>query len=419
MRQRVVGVTGASGYVGRAFARKAEAAGWYVVALGRRAAPHCQEWRHADLREPPAAGLLDGLDALVHLAADTGNNQLDSKTQTDFAVNLFSSGADKGLRMIFVSSQAASERAPSDYGRIKAGIESSILSLGATAVRPGLIYGDEPMGLYGMLVAFVRKSPFIPVLLPRPLVWPIHVDDVAVALLRALDDRSVSGRVLSIGGEALPFDGFLCAIAVHRVRRWRLPLPVPTVVVRAALLLLARVLGPAWSPSRLDSLTRLPSMQPAPSLSALELSPRALRDGFSRGGADVRALLTEGVLLLRAAAGGSASVWTARRYVRILRGCGAGTPLHIPFAARAFPLLLASIDRPTLRATAPVGAPIWRLGVALRLAETDRRLTERFLMTRGHGGVWPVVGSLVLGALVELLARAAQPLAGSWNRPHG
>ncbi|MDQ3524004.1 MAG: NAD-dependent epimerase/dehydratase family protein [Chloroflexota bacterium] len=415
----VVGVTGASGYIGRAFARKAKSAGWTVVALGRRAALNCEEWRPCDLRQIPAPLLLERLDAIVHLAADTGKDQMDPTAQIKFAQHLFNNGANKGLRMIFVSSQAASSRAPSDYGRIKAAIESELLPLGVTVLRPGLVYGGEPIGLYGMLRSFVDRSPFIPVFRPKPVVRPIHVDDVATAIVNTLDDRGIAGRVLSLGGEAIPFDEFLRAIAVRRVRRRRLSLPIPTALVRAVLQMLGRVLGPVWSPSRLDSLIRLPVMHPDADLAQLGLSPRALRDGFGPGGADGRALLTEAMLMLRASAGRGASLWTARGYVRILRNCGVGTPLRVPLMLRAFPILLASIDRHASRASSPVGSPVWRQGVALRLAETDRFLAGRFLMTKERAGFWRVFAGLARGIVMEVVARTVSPfVVVGWEQQH-
>ncbi|MEO6064351.1 MAG: NAD-dependent epimerase/dehydratase family protein, partial [Lysobacterales bacterium] len=336
-----IGITGASGYIGRAVVARALQQGCEVVTIGRRGVAGLAH-RHADLREDPAPDLLKGLDAVIHLAADTGGGGELVAAEIRFAHALASASQRAGLRLLVVSSQAASPNAPSHYGRTKAAIEERVLAHGASVLRPGLVYGGAESGLFGTLVGLVRRIPLLPDLRPRPQVQPIHVDDLAEGLVAATIRNHLPGQVRCVAGAPMTFVEFLAAIARYRVGRRRVRVPVPLATLRIALAGLSRLLGPTLGPERLDSLTRLPPMDCATDLGLLEIRLRPLPDGLSRSGRATRRMLWEGRALMHGFLGRGPSRWLARRYVHALQQHGQHGALDLPRRALAWPSLIAA-----------------------------------------------------------------------------
>lgn len=412
---RVLGVTGATGYVGSAVLAAAAVHGWCVVSLGRRPVSGANlaevlGHREADLAQPPAADLVDGLDAVLHLAAVTDDHAAPADAELRFATALAQSCAARGQRLLFVSSQTAA--APSSrYGRTKAAIERAVLPLGAVVVRPGMVYGGAPSGLYGLLVSLVRKLPLLPDLRPRPRVQPIHVEDLAAALLAALDDDGLRGQTLTLAGPPVSFRTFLSTIARHRLRVRRAWIPVPVSALR--LLLRATVrLDSRLSPERLDSLVGLPMLDARSDLQRLGIHLRDLRDGLSTRGRPDRRLLEEaralGHALLRRRFRPAPGL--LRRYVRAIRA-GDEVALDLPTMLLRRPTWIAALDSPAARRGGAMADVAARMTVFSRLAECEPTLVDAFLLRPGRQGRLRVIWSLADAAMSELHARVISLLA--------
>jgi NADH dehydrogenase len=405
-----IAVTGATGHVGGALVRRLQREGIPVVAIGRRRAPGVEEFRSAELGSVPASGLLDGIDAVVHLAADTGSGNISAEAEVAFAEGLSRVAADAGCRFVFVSSQAASETAPSRYGQTKYRIERLLLPKGAVIVRAGQVYGGPAAGLFGLLCRLVRAMPVLPDLRPRIQVQPIHVDDLASALVAAACEPKLKGRVLMVAGPPLSFGDFLAAIARHREGRWRARLPVPSAWLRIVLKLVSPVLGKRYDPTRLDSLTSLVPTDARADLAVLGMAPRPLADGLSRSGRSRHRLLLESGRFAAALGLGQIPGTMRRRYVRALECHGVKTALELPFWLMAAPRWIACLDLPSQRRDPDPGSLAWRLDVVTRLAEAEPALARRFLMLPGAHGRLRVLVLLVGAGLGELLIRALRPL---------
>lgn len=414
-----IGVTGASGYVGQALVAHARAQGHAVVAIGRRAARGAIEHRHADLAQSLPPGLLDGLDAVVHLAADTTGGSLAVDDELRFATGLAGQAAERRLPLLVISSQAASAEAPSGYGRTKAAIEQAVLPLGAVIVRPGLVYGGTPQALYGLLVGIARRLPVVPDLLPRPAVQPIHVDDLAAVLLAALTSHYAPGRTWVAAGPAVSFGDFLSAVARHRLRSWRPRVPVPVSVLRAMLSLASVVAGPRISPARLDSLVHLQPLDAEADLRLLGIHLRPLADGLSSRGRGERRLLEEGHALMRAFLGRSPDRFAVRRYAQAIRALDNGRALPLRRTLLAYPALIGALDTPAFRRNAGVGTLGWRYGVAIRIAETRKQRAAAFLPVPGRAGLLRAIADVLRAGARELRARLLHPLAQRWGTPRG
>lgn len=177
-------VTGATGSCGRPMVRELIATGYAVRALGRRAptVPLAgAEFLTADLSKPiDWAPLLDGVDAVVHLAALTASDQTaqaDYDRINHYATDELARAAETAgvEHLVFVSSVSAQSgsaapeplsetdtpRPQNAYGRSKLAAEEAIRASGVpfTILRPVMIYDDTLPGFLARL-AQIAASPF-------------------------------------------------------------------------------------------------------------------------------------------------------------------------------------------------------------------------------------------------------------------
>ena len=409
----LLGLTGASGYIGKAVARLATSSGWRVVAIGRHPVEEAEEWRLANLQCPPSEGLLDGLDAVIHLASNTeGGGGASSKSEIAFARELARQTAQAAIPLVFASSQASAASAPSEYGRTKYAIEEQIRPLGAVVVRPGMVIGGQEAGLFGSLVGLVRGLPVIPDLLPRPVVQPIHVDDLAAVLLALCKRKECAGRVLTAAGDPIAFVDLLTGIARYRLRVRRVQLPIPLRLVRVLLVLASPQGGSRWSSARLDSLVRLPVFDSKRDLKSLGITLRTVENALDRRGRGVRDLLIEGYALARAVTGAKPPFAMLRRYAYLLQAFGYGDALPLPMFLLRRPTWLAALDMPSLRRDKVVGGSlIWRMNAVSRLAEAQPKLASLYLMTSSRCGKFAAVVDLANAGVREIHSRLLRSVA--------
>lgn len=119
-----------------------------------------------------------------------------------------------------------------------------------TVLRPTLVYGA---GLDKSLTPLARRAMRLRVFpLPagRGLRQPVHAEDLALAMLAALDQPAAAGQVLSIGGgERLPAREMFARVR-RSLPRATLPLPLPGWLLRLARRSVPRLRGPL---ARLES----------------------------------------------------------------------------------------------------------------------------------------------------------------------
>jgi len=153
-------VTGAGGYLGGCVKRALEQRGWRVTGLTRQPAPGVSDVQFQLGGEVSPADLA-GAQALVHCAYDFKQVSWAGIHATNVA------GSEKLLRaarqakigpVVYISSISAYEGCRSLYGKAKLAIEKVADALGAVVIRPGLIYGDRPAGMFGRLVRQVEQA---------------------------------------------------------------------------------------------------------------------------------------------------------------------------------------------------------------------------------------------------------------------
>ena len=224
--QRVCALTGAHGYVGSRLRRALVANGWQLVSLSRRVPqiPEDIPWS-LDGQHSIAERLRQcSVAALIHVAWDFtqvrpgGIERLNVRG----SVRLFEQAVAGGAaRIVFISSMSAYPQAHSLYGRAKMAVERAAKDFPAVVIRPGLVYGDRPGGVFGSMQQTVNKSSWIPIIgdgsYPRYLV---HEDDVGAAVVSALNAESVSPEPVSVAHpEPWPFRKLIEKIAKSQNRK--------------------------------------------------------------------------------------------------------------------------------------------------------------------------------------------------------
>jgi len=169
--------------------------------------------------------------ALVHAAWDftqvrPGDIQ---RVNVQGSVRLFEQVVAAGVqRIVFISSMSAYPQAHSLYGRAKMEVERTAGNFAAVVIRPGLVYGDRPGGVFGSMQQIVSRFSLIPIIgdgsYPQYLV---HEDDVGATVVSALNTESVSPEPVSVAHpQPWPFRRLIEKIAKSQNRRFRL-VPVP------------------------------------------------------------------------------------------------------------------------------------------------------------------------------------------------
>jgi nucleoside-diphosphate-sugar epimerase len=260
--QRRIAITGIRGYVGGSVAAAARETGHEVVGLSRIEDDR-HPWRSYHLARPLAPGTLDDVDVVVHCAYDLSL----TRAADVYAVNvqgtrrLLEAASDVGARVCLISSMSAYVGTRQLYGRAKLACEREVLSAGGDAVRLGLVYGGPAGGMIGSL-SRLGSLPLLPIVGASSHQFTVHVDDMALGVVRLIERENSFGVPLGLAHPApVRFDHLLRQLAAARGKQPIL-MPVPWRLVYCAMRLLAGV--GLRLPLRADSLLGL--VRPATSV---------------------------------------------------------------------------------------------------------------------------------------------------------
>lgn len=239
-------VTGATGFVGSVLCAQLESAGVVVRRHARRPAAGIAvsgelgaitDW----------TGALDGVDAVVHLAALTHSGGLRSAAARKryFAVNLAptqtlaAAAAAAGVRhFVFMSSIKVNGEggpagrqsqmpysgidvpAPQDnYGTSKLAAENAVIrqaansDMAATILRPPLIYGPGCAGNFRRLMRWVAEGRVLPLGGIRNQRSLVYVDNLAQAVVAALATPATTPRILTLADVNLSVPAMVARMA--------------------------------------------------------------------------------------------------------------------------------------------------------------------------------------------------------------
>lgn len=286
---RTVAVTGALGFVASRLLPRLAARGARVIALlrpGRESAGVEKladvEVRRGDLADPASLhGAFDGAGALVHLAGlSLVPGLLPAVESAHVRAGVFVSSA--GVYTKLVSRGADAKRAG------EAALRAS--SLEWTILRPSMIYGTPRDRNLVRLLRWLRRWPVVPAPLGgRTPQQPVHVDDLADAIVASLERPAAARREYDVGGpEPIALSEVIreCAAALGR-SAWILPLPLSPAHAAAVAARRVRLPFPV-SPEQVLRLAESKAVDIGPARRDLGFAPRPFRDGIR---AEARMLL--------------------------------------------------------------------------------------------------------------------------------
>ncbi|MEN8134060.1 MAG: sugar nucleotide-binding protein [Thermodesulfobacteriota bacterium] len=400
-------ITGASGYIGTRLVKIALANNHQIGAASRRPQESVPLWLSFDLNTPSRLTMSEGIDAVIHLAANTSGAENDKQNEVESARALIAAASKVNARFLFVSSQTAREDAPTSYGRTKWRIEQEVLAASGLVVRLGQVYGGLERGLFGTMISLVRRLQVLPAFMPSPSVQPIHVDDCANGLLRLVELKDIRSDVYCLASpKPISFTEFLRSIARDRVRGRKFFVPVPIPFVRFFTRIIGNEFAAKFGLHRLDSLFNLPPMNTAVDLDTIGLELRPLHSGMHRSGSDNRRrLIQEGIALLTYLLKEKPTSELVRRYVRMIEKLRAGIPLDLPAWLLQWPVTLALLDDRTFVNSPQLEEFGWRVDAAMILGEASIQGADRFL---GDGRSRPkvyVIARIIIAVGVEIVWR--------------
>lgn len=261
-------VTGATGFTGRRVVRALRRDGHRVRAFARTTSdrsvlPADLDVARGDLADPATlAQALIGCDALVNVAS-LGRGHAPGIVEAARLARI--------ERSVFVGTTSVRTTISSASKAVRLKAERAVLEggIGATLIRPTMIYGAPGDRNLERLLRFVARWPIVPI--PgsgRGLQQPVHVDDVADAIAAVTPRGDLAGRAFDVAGpQPLTFRDLVRTV-VRVLGRRRLLVRVPA--------LLARVVA---SREQVARLAEDKSCDVAAARLAFAFEPRAFEDG--------------------------------------------------------------------------------------------------------------------------------------------
>ncbi|MGA3283150.1 MAG: NAD-dependent epimerase/dehydratase family protein [Verrucomicrobiota bacterium] len=214
----VCAITGSNGYVGGCLKNYFSARGWEILELTRRSGSGARAVAF-QLGAEISPQALAGARALVHCAYDFQPLRWKEirAVNVDGTRKLFQAARAAGVeKMVCLSSISAYDGCRSLYGKAKLEIEKIALDSGALAVRPGLVYGRGPGGMFGKLAAQIRKSSIIPLIGDGSQIqFLVHNEDLSAFVEKVAAGKiKTAPRILTAAHEQpWPFKQLLLEIA--------------------------------------------------------------------------------------------------------------------------------------------------------------------------------------------------------------
>ncbi len=289
-------VTGGTGFIGREVVRQLLDLGQDQVTVTTRTPDH-DPWRGRVRLVQAFAGdalslgrVFQGADVVVQ-AIQFPNHPVEDPSrgwtylEVDGRGTAVAAQTAKKLgvrRFVYLSGAGAGQGRPQPWYRAKDQAEAAIRETGMefACLRSSWVYGpgDRSMNRF---VSFCRHLPVVPVIGDgQAPCWPVHVEDLAGAVVACVRREEAAGKMLEVGGpERLSMDDVVRTIArVLGKRRLILHHPVGLMKLVARVMLLLP--KPFLSPGAVDFVTQVVEMDPRPAADFLGLSFRTLEAGL-------------------------------------------------------------------------------------------------------------------------------------------
>lgn len=216
--KKICAITGSNGYVGGCVKNYFAENGWEILELTRQSKPNSRAIKF-QLGAEILPSALAGVNALVHCAYDFKPlrwNEICAVNVGGSRKILEEARAAKIPKIICISSISAFDGCRSLYGKAKLEIEKIALDNGALVIRPGLVYGNDSRGMFGILAEKIRKSSVIPMVGDGSQIqFLVHNGDLSAFIERfAAGKIGIAPAVLTAANEQpWPFKKLLLEIA--------------------------------------------------------------------------------------------------------------------------------------------------------------------------------------------------------------
>ncbi len=225
--------------------------------------------------------LVAGCDAVINLVAILHGSEADfERTHVELPRKLVAACQAAGVRrVVHVSALGAAINAPSRYLRSKAAGEVVLETSGldVTVLRPSVIFGEHDRFI-NLFATMQRVTPVVPLAGAAAQFQPVWVEDVASAIVAALDQPGSIGQTLECGGPTVYTLEQLVRFAGRCTGRERLVIALPEAVARLQAGLMELLPGtPLMSRDNVDSM-RVPNVlgDQRARLASLGIEPRSL-----------------------------------------------------------------------------------------------------------------------------------------------
>ncbi|MCP2671910.1 complex I NDUFA9 subunit family protein [Maricaulaceae bacterium EIL42A08] len=243
LRDEMITVFGASGFIGRYVVRALAKAGYRVRAATRR--PHLAhelkpmgvvgqvQLVQANLRNPDSvARAVEGADGVINLVGilfEGGRQSFDS-LQSEGSKLVAEKAAEAGIEhFVQISAIGADADSKSKYARTKALGEQAVRAAipGATVLRPSIVFGTEDQ-FFNKFADMARFAPALPLIGGgKTKFQPVWCADVAAAAVAALESDAARGKTYELGGPEVYTFKEVMEFILTTIRRKRILVPLP------------------------------------------------------------------------------------------------------------------------------------------------------------------------------------------------
>jgi uncharacterized protein YbjT (DUF2867 family) len=206
-------VTGGTGVIGAGAIPSLLKSGHEIRLLSRGADRDAREYPEhvepfaADISDPESLlGAAQGCEAVVHITGIVEEKPPEAtfeKINVEGTQNILRAAEQAGVRRFIYLSSLGADTGQSPYHQSKLRAEELVKSFGGEwlILRPGNVYGpgDE---VISTLFKMIRTLPAIPMVgAGDQRFQPIWFEDLGAAIARAVEDSTLSGRILELAGE--------------------------------------------------------------------------------------------------------------------------------------------------------------------------------------------------------------------------